>query len=336
MSDVTVTAEKNAPNLKLADRIEIIKNKPAFSFAFPITVLLIIICIFGFATGGRFFTANVLRGVFNQAIIIGTMATAVSFIYTTGNLDISVGNSMALAATMGALVYNETGNIVLMIGTSIVIGIVLSLFNCTMSVVFKVKSITVAIVMIQLYSAIVSNILGPNVLKVDYAVCKNLENMGFRSTSLILYFVLCFVVFHMTSTGRMLRFIGGNEVCADQTGMSANKAKYISFFMAGIGVGLAAVFTVIRTGSVGPDVGSGMGMDVMLATVLGGMSIFGGAKSNTYAGLMGALTVSALNKGMLMVGVSASVIQGVRGVIFLILVFMNSERNNTLPSRQQV
>ena len=53
-------------------------------------------------------------GIFNQALIIGTMATAVSFIYTTGNLDISVGNSMALAATIGALIYNRTGNIALM------------------------------------------------------------------------------------------------------------------------------------------------------------------------------------------------------------------------------
>ena len=56
------------------------------------------------------------------------------------------------------------------------------------------------------------------------------------------------------------------------------------------------------------ETGSGLGMDVMLATVLGGMSIFGGARSNAYAGLLGALTVAALNKGLLMVGVSSALI----------------------------
>ncbi|WFR59914.1 ABC transporter permease [Anaerocolumna sp. AGMB13025] len=327
---------KGTPRLSLTDRVSIIKNNPSFSFAFPIIVLLLIISVFGAATGGSFFGKNIFLGIFNQAIIIGTMATAVSFIYTTGNLDISVGNAMALAATIGALVYNTTGNAVLMVVSAIVSGILLMVFNCTMSVIFGVKSITVAIVMIQLYSAIVSNILGPETLKVDYAMCKIMENSGFRYAAFIGYFVLCFVVFHLTSAGRELRFIGGNDVCANQTGMNSSKAKYISFLMAGIGVGLAAVFTIIRTGSVSTEVGNGMGMDVMLATVLGGMSIFGGAKSNSYAGLLGALTVSALNKGLLMVGISPTVIQGVRGAIFLLLVYMNSERPQTLPTRQQV
>lgn len=334
MSDTEII--KGAPRLSLTDRVSIVKNTPSFSFAFPIIVLLLIISVFGAATGGNFLGKNIFIGIFNQAIIIGTMATAVSFIYTTGNLDISVGNAMALAATIGALVYNMTGNADLMVVSAIVSGILLMLFNCTMSVIFGVKSITVAIVMIQLYSAIVSNILGPETLKVDYAMCKIMENAGFRYAAFILYFVLCFVVFHLTSAGRELRFIGGNEVCANQTGMNSNKAKYISFLMAGIGVGLAAVFTIIRTGSVSTEVGNGMGMDVMLATVLGGMSIFGGAKSNSYAGLLGALTVSALNKGLLMVGISPTVIQGVRGAIFLLLVYMNSERPQTLPTRQQV
>ena len=78
-----------------------------------------------------------------------------------------------------------------------------------------------------------------------------------------------------------------------------------------------------------------MGTDVMLATVLGGMSIFGGTKSNCFAGLIGAITVTILNKGLLMIGVSSTMIQGIRGIVFLLLVYLNSERQKTLPSRQQ-
>ena len=91
----------------------------------------------------------------------------------------------------------------------------------------------------------------------------------------------------------------------------------------------------MRTANVAFNTGAGMGMDVMLATVLGGMSIFGGTKSNAYAGVIGAITVTMLNKGLLMIGVSSTMIQGVRGIVFLLLVFLNSERQKTLPSRQQ-
>ena len=331
-----LAVQKDVPKLKAGDRISIIKNKPSFSLVFSVIILVLIVALFGGVTKGAFCGRNVLMGIFNQALIIGTMATAVSFIYTTGNLDISVGNSMALAATIGALIYNRTGNIALMVVTAVTVGIILMVFNCTLSVVFQIKTVTVAIVMIQLYSAIVSEILGPDSLKVDYSVCKMLENAGFRYAMFLGYFILCIIVYHFTPVGRRLRFVGGNPNCADQTGISAKRSTYVSFFMAGIGVGVAAIFTIIRTGSVSTEVGSGMGMDVMLATVLGGMSIFGGARSNAYAGLMGALTVSALNKGLLMAGVSSTAIQGVRGIVFLLLVFLNSERPSTLPTRQQV
>jgi ribose transport system permease protein len=243
---------------------------------------------------------------------------------------------MALAATIGALVYNQTKSILFMVIVTILVGILLMLFNCTMSVVFRIKCITVAIVVMQIYSAIENKILGATELKVPYALCKQLENGGFRYFAFAAFFALAFVVFHMTKVGRSIRFIGGNEECARQTGISSKKYIYISFLMAGLGVGLAAIFTIIRTGSISQDTGTGMGMDVMLATVLGGMSIFGGAKSNSYSGLTGSLTVSALNKGLLMIGVSTTILQGVRGLIFLALVFLTSERQSTLPSRQQV
>ncbi len=328
-------AVKTAPKLKAWDRIDIIKNKRMFSLIFPLSILALLILAFGAVTGGDFFRGTVFKGIFDQALIIGTMATAVSFIYTTGNLDISVGSVMGLGAVAGALVYGATENIVLMIGAAVAVSILLMLFNCTMSVIFNIKTTMVAIVVMQLYNAIISEVVGADTLKVDFQICKMLENGGFRYGAFLAYFVLCLLVFHFTAVGRQLRFIGGNQKCAEQTGMNPKRAIYISFLMAGIGVGLAAVFTIIRTGSVGNSTGNGMGMDVMLATVLGGMSIFGGSKSNTYSGIIGALTVSALNKGLLMAGVSSTVIQGVRGVVFLLLVVLNSERPSTLPAREQ-
>ena len=53
-------AVKAAPRLNLADRIDIIKNKRMFSLAFPLSILILLILIFGLATGGTFFRASVL------------------------------------------------------------------------------------------------------------------------------------------------------------------------------------------------------------------------------------------------------------------------------------
>lgn len=213
-------------------------------------------------------------------------------------------------------------------------GVLLMMFNCTLCVTFRVKPAMVAIVAMSIYSAVCVVLVGAAPLGVDYGISKTLED-GFRYGSFLVYFGLCLLLYHGTAIGRKLRFIGGNEKCAVQTGINAVKTQYISFLFAGIGVGLAGVYQTIRTANVASTVGTGMGTDVMLATVLGGMSIFGGTKSNCYAGLIGAITVTILNKGLLMVGVSSTLIQGIRGVVFLLLVYLNSERQKTLPSRQQ-
>lgn len=297
-------------------------------------MLVVVFLLFTALTGGGFLRKTVLMGIFNQSLIVGTMATAVCFIYTTGNIDFSVGAVMGLACTIGALAYPATGSMTVMLIVTTLAGLVLMMFNCTLSVVAGVKPAMVAIVAQSVYGAITTTLVGANPIGVDNSICKMLEG-NYRYIAFLVYFVVCLIIYHKTEIGRKLRFIGGNENCAVQTGINSMKCQYLSFLIAGIGVGLAGTFQTMRTANVAFNTGAGMGMDVMLATVLGGMSIFGGTKSNAYAGVIGAITVTMLNKGLLMIGVSSTMIQGVRGIVFLLLVFLNSERQKTLPSRQQ-
>ena len=306
--------------LTLKERLNIIRESRYFLMVFPFAMLAVIVLVFTAATQGQFFRMSVFTSIFSQAVIIGTCATGVSFIYSNGNLDISIGSVLGLSATLGVMVFTATGNAALMIIVMILAALLLMAFNCTMSVVCHIKTITVAIVVTQIYGAISTLLIGgTGSIDIDYNVAVQLEDGGFRYISFILYFVFCIVLYHLTRVGRELRFLGGNENCAVQTGISNARATYISFLVTGLGV----------------ETGNNLGMDVMLATVLGGMSIFGGARSNAYAGILGALTVAALNTGLLMAGVSSAWIQGIRGIIFLILVWMNSERQALLPSRVQ-
>lgn len=333
-SKVETVNDERQPHLTLVDRINIIKNHRFFPIIFPLTMLVVLFFLFVVLTGGRFLKSSVITGIFNQSLIVGTLATGVAFIYTTGNIDFSVGSVMGLACVFGALVYQSTNNMWLMILVTLVSGVLLMMVNCTLGVTFKVAPAMVAIVAMSIYSALCTVLVGAAPLKVDFKSCQELEG-GFRYILFIFYFALCLILYHRTAIGRKLRFIGGNERCAEQTGINKTKTLYLSFLFAGIGVGIAGVFQTLRTANVASTVGTGAGMDVMLATVLGGMSIFGGTKSNVFAGMIGAITVTILDKGLLMLGVTSTMIQGVRAIVFLLLVFLNSERPKTLPSRQQ-
>lgn len=334
--NATVHEQEKKLHLSWKERVSVFRSNRYVMMLLPFFALALIVVIFGIWTEGRFFRLSVLKGVLSQAIIIGTCATGVAFIYANGNLDISIGAVLGLAATFGALAYNATSSAMTMIIACVAVAMGLMLFNCTMSVICHINTITVAIVVNQIYNAFTTILIGgAGKIDINPEVSSMLEGGGFRMAAAAVFFVVCVLLFHYTKIGRALRFLGGNERCAEQTGMSNAKITYVSFLVTGIGIGLAAVFSLINVSAVSFETGNGLGMDVMLATVLGGMSIFGGARSNSYAGFLGAITVAALNKGLLMVGVSSATTQGIRGVIFLLLVYLNSERQNLLPSRVQ-
>lgn len=302
----------------------------------PFAYLIGIVVLFGVLTRGALFRKNVLVGILDQALIFATISTSVSLIYTAGNLDISIGSAMAVAAILAVKLFNMTGSIALMFIMCVVLGISLMMFNCILSTYLSLKPATVGIVMMSVYSLIQSSLLGNEInIKIDYATCDILEASPIRYILFFAYLALVIILFNCTALGRKARFVGGNDNCAKQAGISALSLKFIAFIICGLGVGLSGIFTIIRAGGVSTRTGGGFGMECMLATVIGGMSIFGGANSKSHAGVTGALTVSALNKGMLMVGVSSTIIQGIRGVIFLILVYMCSEKQTTLPAREQ-
>ena len=76
-----------------------------------------------------------------------------------------------------------------------------------------------------------------------------------------------------------------------------------------------------------------VGTDVMVALVLGGMPLSGGPKSKISAGLIGAVTITLLNSGLTIMGLSTGQIQIVRGIVFIVVVFVSSfsYRGKLLP-----
>lgn len=299
----------------------------------PALILLLLVVLFAVWTGGRFVTTVNLKIILDQALIIATVATGAAFIFATGNVNIAMGACTALTATITAKAYLATESLSLMCLVAVAFGALLLLLCALLSTIFKVRVMFVTIVMMVLLENIKSEILDGETLSLPFELTSSLQKAGFSYIVFVAFFVFCVVIFHFTSVGRSIRFTGSNQICGEQTGIFRNKYLVIAFVIAGIGVGLGSLLTIARSGSITASTASSMNMDCMLAIVLGGMPVFGGSKSRAYAAVIGALTVTVLNNGLLMVGVSSTILQGVRGVLFLLLVLMSNGRPDVLPAR---
>lgn len=303
------------------------------NMAFPLILLAALMLIFTVLTGGRFMGSNNLSAIFEQSLIVATCAIGIAFIYTTGNIDMSVGSIIMLSGVLAGRAWQETDSVILMFVIAFIVGAVLLYLNNVLSAVLGLKTVMAAILMMNIYNAIGAELLGADSISI-YKAVKEISKSNVRMVLFVVFFLVCIIVFHFTKVGRALRLTGGNEKCAATVGIRSKKIIAVGYIVAAVASGMACAFTLIRNGVIS-SVPSQMGSDLMLATVLGGMSIFGGHKSNCYSGVIGAVTVIVLNNGLLMLGISNTLIQGVRGVLFLLIVYLTSDHPDTLPGRNQ-
>lgn len=296
-------------------------------------ILLLLIVVFAIATGGRFSNPRNLQMILEQALVVGTVATGAVFIFATGNVNISMGATTALVATLAAQAYVATESVPVMCVTALVAGVIIMGLTALLSTWLNVRVLFVTVVMMTLLASIQMSLLGSSNIQLPYAMTSGLGDANVPLILFLIFFVIATVLFHFTALGRKLRYIGINDVCAELTGFKKSRYLFIAFLVAGVGVGFGAVSTIIRNGTITTDTCSTLNMDCMLAIVLGGMSCFGGSRSNTYSAIVGAVIVTVLNNGLLMLGVSNTILQAVRGVVFIILVCASQKRPQGLPSR---
>ena len=318
------------------------KNKKMMLSALTFVALVVLLAVFcGIVSSKGYRLDMYIQIVFNEGIVLSIVATGAIFIYTLGSFDISLGAATLFAATLGVLTYNATENFALMIIVILLAGIVCSLVNSVLASIFHIPVFVTTVAMMSVLSAIASQIIttkGGAVggISIPSEVVKHLDNSAFKIGVLVIWVAICVFVFDYTKFGRREKFVGGNPICAQLSGIKYNTYAILGFLLAGVGVGIGAFMTLVYTPSVTTTTAGDIGMNIMVAIVFGGMPISGGARSKIYAAVVGGFSYIVLNNILDLLIDSTSgygITQIVSAVFFLIIVYVASVnyRSQTLP-----
>lgn len=318
------------------------KNKKMMISALPFVALVVLLAVFcGIVSSKGYRLDMYIKIVFNEGIVLSIVATGAIFIYTLGSFDISLGAATLFAATLGVLTYNATENFALMIIVILLAGIVCSLVNSVLASIFHIPVFVTTVAMMSVLSAIASQIIttkGGAVggISIPSEVVKHLDNSAFKIGVLVIWVAICVFVFDYTKFGRREKFVGGNPICAQLSGIKYNTYAILGFLLAGVGVGIGAFMTLVYTPSVTTTTAGDIGMNIMVAIVFGGMPISGGARSKIYAAVVGGFSYIVLNNILDLLIDSTSgygITQIVSAMFFLIIVYVASVnyRSQTLP-----
>ena len=277
------------------------------------------------------------KNIVNQSIITMVVATGAIYIYTLGSFDISLGASMCVSALVGAMAYNRSGSLWVMLVACVGCAVLISLISSVLASVFNLPVFVTTIAMLSLLNALVLVLIRMNgtgdMVQVPAAAVKSLNTVWFKLLLLLLFVFLCILTFNYMKLGRQEKFVGGNPECARLTGLNAKKLSIIGFAMAGLGVGLGAFLTITYAPTLSRNTASSVGMDIIISIVFGGMPVSGGARSKIYSALVGSLSMTLLSQIMLMLNMDSGIGQMVKAALLILVVYVSmlNGRKDILP-----
>ena len=289
----------------------------------PIAGLIIIFLLFNVLTNFRMMKNLPL--VLSQVYVTMIAATGVFFIMTMGGLDFSQGSILGIASIVVCMLSKTS--IPLAIVGGIVAGAVIGAINGYFYVYRKIKSFIVTIRTMFLFRGFIKY-LTTNAPVAGSAKLINFDSTGLKIACTVLILVIGFVLFRFTKFGTYLKAIGAGEKAAMFSGIRTDRMKFWIYVLAGAITGFAAFINVIKVGSVTSSGGNQLETQILIALVLGGMPISGGAKVRFENIIVGSLLYIVLNSGLTMMGFTTQLMQLIQGVVFLVFVAVFADRQS--------
>lgn len=311
----TKTAKSNL--LKKQSMINTIRS------VLPIIGLVAVCIIFNILTDGNMWNSRKL--ILNQVYVVMISTVGVFFIMTMGGLDFSQGSIMGIASIVVCLLSGT--NMFLAVLGGIAAGAAIGAFNGYFYVNRKIKSFIVTICTMFLFRGFIKYMASNSPVAASMKVY-DYDTTPVKLGITLAVIIISFVVFRFTKFGINLKAIGAGEKAAKFAGIKTDKMKFLIYVLAGAITGLAAFVNIVKNGSATANAGNQLETQMLIALVLGGMPISGGAKVRFENVIVGSLLYIVLTNGLIMMGLTPQAMQLIQGIIFLIFVAIFADRQS--------
>jgi len=147
----------------------------------------------------------------------------------------------------------------------------------------------------------------------------NLAGVPIAVWIFLLIAAVAFFVLRYTAFGRNIYAVGSNREAARLSGINVTRVLVGVYAISGLLAGLSAVIFVSRLTVGEPTAGTGLELEAIAITVIGGASLFGGV-GGVMGTVIGACILAVLANIMNLVGISPFTQQIVKGAIIIIAV----------------
>lgn len=290
--------------------------------------VLLVVCLFFTVMTGSFLTSSNTMNLLVQIAPNIIVAVVMTYVITTGGIDLSVGSILALASALTAtLLASGTGSFFTLL-IVLVVGVLAGLLNGYVIAYHNIPPLIVTLAGMMYIRGVALFVTGGYSIAImrEHSLVEigqgNLLGIPIPIILSVIIVVIGAIALRRTRFGTYVTGIGANEESVRRAGVNTKKTKIITYMLSGGSAALAGLIIASRLGSGSSNIGNMFEMDVIAAVVLGGTALFGGA--GTIIGtIIGVALIGVIQNGLTLMHVSPYIIQIIEGLVLLLAIIIN-------------
>ena len=228
--------------------------------------------------------------LFGDNAFLGIAAIGATFVILSGGIDLSVGSMVAFTSVLVATLVEQSGmNPLLAIGLALLMGAGFGALMGALITFYKIPAFMVtlggmffargmAFVLQPVASVGITHPFYTTTIVNDWAIqLTDKVSFPFWGTCFIAVLLVGLFVLHLTTFGRNVYAIGGNEKSAELMGLPCKRTKIMVYAVAGLCSACAGVVYSFYTQSGDPSAAVGFELDAIASVVIGGTLLTGGS-----------------------------------------------------------
>ena len=266
---------------------------------------------------------NILR----QTAMVSVMAIGMAFALSAGEIDLSIGATVALAALVAAVTLQQAP-LVVALTAALGVGLFVGLANGLLTTKLRIPSFLVTLGTLGIVTGLAREITNLQAVPITNDTFNFVFGSGdlgpismlFVWTAILL--VVGHVVYRKTPFGRAVLATGGNRAAARFSGVPVDRIRVAVLVISAMSAAFAGVLYAGRLHGARYTLGEQDLLTVIAAVIIGGTSLFGG-RGSIVGAVIGSIIMGMLNNGLILMGLSVSEQMIARGVIIIVAVSLS-------------
>jgi galactofuranose transport system permease protein len=320
---------------------------------FPLVALSLIL-LFDFIFIPGFFNIENRDGNLHGSLVdilrngstVMLLAIGMTLVIATGGVDLSVGATMAIAASVAGILMNPSAlrnevffvtdpnytfqPLWLVIMAALLVSLLCGFWNGLLVAYMRIQPMVATLILMisgRGIAQLITNGLRVQITYRPYAfIGQGWIVLPFSLYIVAIVFVITWLMTRKTAIGMFIESVGINFRSSYFSGVDEKKIKLLVYTFCGFCAGIAGLVASsnVKTSDAN-NIGLTTELDAILAVVIGGTAMAGG-RFSLLASMVGALVMQAITQSMYAIGVPAFALQAIKAIVVVLVILLYSDQ----------